>query len=80
MLSSLTKKRKQKSRCFRIYTIELTPEAEDDLRWFYRRERNIIVDGIKTNNTYRVFQERDGYSIRHSNATINTETMNKKYG
>jgi mRNA-degrading endonuclease RelE of RelBE toxin-antitoxin system len=36
-----------------MYAIELTPEAEDDLRWFNRRERNIIVDGIKTNLSYQ---------------------------
>jgi mRNA-degrading endonuclease RelE of RelBE toxin-antitoxin system len=36
-----------------MYTIELTPEAENDLRWFDRRERNIIVDGIKTNLSYQ---------------------------
>jgi mRNA-degrading endonuclease RelE of RelBE toxin-antitoxin system len=35
-----------------MYTIELTSEAEDDLKWFDRRERNIIVDGITTNLSY----------------------------
>ena len=35
-----------------MYTIELTSEAEDDLKWFDRRERNIIVDGIITNLSY----------------------------
>jgi mRNA-degrading endonuclease RelE of RelBE toxin-antitoxin system len=35
-----------------MYTIELTSEAEDDLKWFDRRDRNIIVDGIQTNLSY----------------------------
>jgi mRNA-degrading endonuclease RelE of RelBE toxin-antitoxin system len=30
----------------------LTSEAEDDLKWFDRREGNIIVDGITTNLRY----------------------------
>jgi mRNA-degrading endonuclease RelE of RelBE toxin-antitoxin system len=36
-----------------MYTIELTPEAEDNLRWFDRRDRHIIVDGIRTNLSYQ---------------------------
>ena len=35
-----------------MYTIELTSEAENDLKWFDRRDRNIIVDGIQTNLSY----------------------------
>ena len=35
-----------------MYTIELTSEAEDDLKSFDRRERNNIVDGITTNLRY----------------------------
>lgn len=35
-----------------MYTIEFTPEAETDLRWFTRREQNIIFDGIKSNLRY----------------------------
>ncbi|MCU0543139.1 MAG: hypothetical protein MUE44_13360 [Oscillatoriaceae cyanobacterium Prado104] len=36
-----------------MYIIELTAKAEDDIMWFNRRERNIIVDGIKNNLTYQ---------------------------
>ncbi len=32
-----------------MYTIEFTDEAETDLKWFNRREQNIILDGIKSN-------------------------------
>ncbi len=35
-----------------IYTIEFSLEAETDLRWYSRREQNIILDGIKTNLRY----------------------------
>ena len=37
-----------------MYTIELTSEAENDLKWFDRRDRNIIVDGIQTNLSYEL--------------------------
>lgn len=30
-----------------MYTIELTTEAEEDLRWFNRREQSMILEGIK---------------------------------
>ena len=35
-----------------MYTIEFSAEAEADLKWFSRREQNIILDGIKTNLRY----------------------------
>lgn len=35
-----------------MYTIEFSAEAEADLKWFNRREQNIILDGIKTNLRY----------------------------
>ncbi|MBX3001581.1 MAG: hypothetical protein KF893_23870 [Caldilineaceae bacterium] len=31
------------------YTIEFSAGAEEDLKWYSRRERNIILDGIKSN-------------------------------
>ena len=34
------------------YTIEFSLEAEADLKWYSRREQNIILDGIKTNLRY----------------------------
>ena len=35
-----------------MYTIEFSAEAEIDLKGYSRRERNIILDGIKTNLRY----------------------------
>lgn len=35
-----------------MYTIEFSAEAETDLKWYSRREQNIILDGIKTNLRY----------------------------
>ena len=35
-----------------MYTVEFTINAEADLKWFSRRERNIILDGIKSNLVY----------------------------
>jgi mRNA-degrading endonuclease RelE of RelBE toxin-antitoxin system len=35
-----------------MYTIEFTDEAEADLKWFNRREQNIVLDGIKSNLRY----------------------------
>jgi len=35
-----------------MYAIEFSEEAEKDLKWFTRREQNIILDGIKTNLRY----------------------------
>jgi mRNA-degrading endonuclease RelE of RelBE toxin-antitoxin system len=35
-----------------MYTIEFSAEVEADLKWFSRREQNIILDGIKTNLRY----------------------------
>ncbi len=35
-----------------MYIIEFTVDAEADLKWFNRREQNIILDGIKSNLRY----------------------------
>lgn len=35
-----------------MYTIEFTAEAEGDLKWFSRREQNIILDGVKNSLRY----------------------------
>ncbi|MCC3581809.1 MAG: addiction module toxin RelE [Oscillatoriales cyanobacterium] len=32
-----------------MFEIEFTPEAEADLAWFKKQERNIILDGIEEN-------------------------------
>jgi mRNA-degrading endonuclease RelE of RelBE toxin-antitoxin system len=32
--------------------IEFTPDAQEDLVWFAKREQNIILDGIKSNLRY----------------------------
>ncbi|MFN3331557.1 MAG: type II toxin-antitoxin system RelE family toxin [Caldilinea sp.] len=32
-----------------MYRIEFSEAAERDLKWYSRREQNIILDGIKTN-------------------------------
>ena len=35
-----------------MYTIEFTTEAEADLRWFSRREQNMVLEGIKNHLVY----------------------------
>jgi mRNA-degrading endonuclease RelE of RelBE toxin-antitoxin system len=35
-----------------VFAIELTSEAEADLTWFKKHERNIILDGIEENLRY----------------------------
>ncbi len=39
------------------YRIELTDEAQDDLRWFRVYERKIILDGIKDGLSYEPLVE-----------------------
>ncbi len=35
-----------------MYTVEYTPKATEDLKWFSKREQKIIIDGIDDNLTY----------------------------
>jgi mRNA-degrading endonuclease RelE of RelBE toxin-antitoxin system len=35
-----------------MYTIEVTPEAQEDLRWFSAREQRIILGGINSHLQY----------------------------
>ena len=35
-----------------MYDIEFTDQANEDLNWFKKHERNIILDGIDENLTY----------------------------
>lgn len=35
-----------------MYTIEFSSQAEADLKWYSRREQNILLDGIKSNLRY----------------------------
>lgn len=36
-----------------MYTIEITPAAKDDIRYFKRYEQNIIIEAIETQLTYQ---------------------------
>ncbi|AOY82511.2 type II toxin-antitoxin system RelE/ParE family toxin [Moorena producens JHB] len=35
-----------------MFAIEFTPEAKDDLGWFKKNERKLILDGIEANLRY----------------------------
>ena len=52
-----------------MYEIEYAPQAVEDLKWFSRREQNIVLDGIDANLRHEpTFETRNRKRLR-PNAT-----------
>jgi mRNA-degrading endonuclease RelE of RelBE toxin-antitoxin system len=62
-----------------MFDIEFTAEAEADLAWFKKSERNIIFDGIEANLRYEpTIVTRNRFQLR-PNATAEWELRVDKY-
>ena len=56
-----------------MYEIELAPDAEQDLMWFRKSLRNVILDGIEVNLRYEPSVETDNRFRLRPNQTAEWE-------